>query len=97
MADLNFNVNLNAKNVRDAKLSPEQRKLKTACREFESVMTGMMLKQMRSAASIGKQDNSNAMRTYRDMLDDAMARDISTSGGMGVADVLYKQLSKNME
>lgn len=86
-------VDFNRQVLQDAKLSPEQRKLKAACREFEAVMIAQMLSQVSAASKGGMLDGGSAMRTYRSMMDDALARDIAHGEGMGVADVLYKQLA----
>ena len=86
-------VDFNRQVLQDAKLAPEQRKLKAVCREFEAVMISQMLSQVSAASKGGMLDGGSAMRTYRSMMDDALARDIAHGEGMGVADVLYKQLA----
>lgn len=86
-------VDFNRQVLQDAKLTPEHRKLKTVCREFEAVMIAQMLSQVSAASQGGMLDGGSAMRTYRSMMDDALARDIAHGEGMGVADVLYKQLA----
>jgi len=86
-------VDFNRQVLQDAKLTPEQRKLKATCREFEAVMINQMLSQIHSSSKGGMLDGGSAMRTYRSMMDDALARDIAHGEGMGVADVLYKQLA----
>lgn len=86
-------VDFNRQVLQDAMLSPEQRKLKAACREFEAVMIAQMLSQVSASSKGGMLDGGSAMRTYRSMMDDALARDIAHGEGMGVADVLYKQLA----
>ncbi len=89
----NLGVDFNRQVLQDAKLSPEQRKLKAVCREFEAVMIAQMLSQVHASSKGGMLDGGSAMRTYRTMMDDALARDIAHGEGMGVADVLYKQLA----
>ena len=88
-----FGVDFNRKVLQDAKLNPEQRKLKAVCREFEAVMISQMLSQVSASSQGGMLNGGSAMRTYRSMMDDALARDIAHGEGMGVADVLYKQLA----
>lgn len=77
----------------DARLSPEARKLKAVCREFEAVMINQMLAQVSASESQGMLEGGSAMRTYKSMRDDALARDIAHGEGMGVADMLYRQLA----
>ena len=86
-------VDFTRKLPQDAKLSAEQRKLKSVCREFEAVMMTQMLSQVRSSSQGGMLDGGSAMKTYQSMLDDALARDIAHGEGMGIADMLYRQLA----
>lgn len=88
-------VDLHRLNPADARLGPEERRLKAVCREFESVMVAQMLSQVRNSATGGggMLEGGSAMRTYRSMMDDALARDIAHGEGLGVADVLYRQLA----
>ncbi len=91
MSDLG--VDFNRVSPQDAKLSAEQRRLKATCREFEAVMISQMLSQVHASSKGGMLDGGSAMRTYRSMSDDALARDIAHGEGMGVADILYRQLA----
>jgi flagellar protein FlgJ len=78
--------------------TPEQKKLWKACQDFESVMLGMVFKQMRE--SVGSADPLNqgqAAKTYREMLDDETAKNMAKSGGMGLADGIYRQLQNTVE
>lgn len=87
-------VDLNRLNPADARLGPEERRLKAVCREFESVMVAQMLSQVRNTTGGGGMlEGGSAMRTYRSMMDDALARDIAHGEGLGVADVLFRQLA----
>lgn len=86
-------VDFNRQVLQDAKLSPQERKLKAVCREFEAVMIAQMLSQVHASGQGGMLEGGSAMRTYRSMMDDALARDIAHGEGMGVADLLYRQLA----
>lgn len=82
---------LSAKNARD------NQRLKEACEDLESVFVYQMLQAMRS--TIGNDPllgNSLARNVYESMLDEEIARSVSRSGRIGLADVIYKQLSQNM-
>lgn len=72
---------------------PEQRKLRKACEEFESVMLGIVFKQMSASAKGGMLDQSAATKTWRDMLDDERAKTMAQAGGIGLADALYRDLA----
>ena len=66
--------------------------LESVAAQFESLFLQMMLKSMRDALPEGGLFNSNDMQTYRDMADRQMAVDLSAEGGIGLADVLVRQL-----
>jgi Rod binding domain-containing protein len=73
--------------------NPEDKELKKACQDFETVFAEIMLKSMRatvpeSGLMEGKQESF-----YRDMLDQEYAKSIAQRGGLGIADALYKALS----
>lgn len=76
----------------DRGLSREQQKIKAAAREFEAVMIHQMLKTMRSTIKPGSLDGGSAMSTYRDMMDEEMARSMAHGRGIGLADVIARQM-----
>ncbi len=76
----------------------DKEQLKEACRQFETMFIGMMYKQMKT--SIPKSEllpTSFARETFESMLDDEFAEKASQGQGVGLADMLYKQLSKDMD
>lgn len=69
--------------------------LKKVAQQFESMMLRSMLKSMRDANKVFSEGNylsSHETDTYRDMLDDQLAVTLSEGQGMGIADVLTRQL-----
>lgn len=75
----------------------DDEKLKKACRDLEAVFVNMMFKQMRSTIhKSGFMDGGTAEEMYEDMLYEKYAEEISEGQGTGLGDILYKQLSKNM-
>lgn len=74
----------------------EQAALKAAAKQFESIFTSMLFKSMRSANSAFESDMTNSQngQFYRNMLDEQMASDLSSSGSLGLADMIVAQLSK---
>lgn len=71
-----------------------QAKLKEACKGFESMFIQMMWKEMRSTVPENSLfGESQGEKIFRDMLDTEMADRISDAGGMGLADVMYEQLT----
>ncbi len=68
--------------------------LKAAARQFESLFTQMLLKSMREAnKSFGdSMFSSEQTEFYQDMFDDQMALHLSQGRGLGLADMLVRQL-----
>ncbi|MCW8891620.1 MAG: flagellar assembly peptidoglycan hydrolase FlgJ [Sedimenticola sp.] len=66
--------------------------LDEVARQFESLFVQQMLKSMRQAGlGEGLMDNDQSL-FYRDMYDQQLAIHLSESGGMGLADVIKRQL-----
>ncbi len=68
-------------------------RLREACTEFESLFIHLLLKELR--ATVGKSglmDGGQAEEVYTGMMDTEMARDLAAKGGIGLADILYRQL-----
>lgn len=74
-----------------AKHSPDQA-LKAAAQQFESVFLNMMLKSMREASPQDGMFDSEQTRMFTGMLDQQLAQSMA-SRGVGLADVMVKQLS----
>ncbi|APC19198.1 flagellar rod assembly protein/muramidase FlgJ [Pseudomonas frederiksbergensis] len=92
-SDLN---RLNQLKVGDKNSDANMRKV---AQEFESLFLGEMLKSMRSATeALGKDNplNTPAAKQYQEMYDQQLAVSMSRQGGgIGLADVLMRQMSKN--
>ena len=73
----------------------EAKKLREACEGFEAMFLSMMYKQMRATVPeselFGKK--SNALEIFEDMRDTELMNAAAKSGGIGIADMMYKQLS----
>lgn len=75
----------------------DKKKLKEACNEFEGAMLKMLYKQMKSTVPDGGFiEKSNARGIFEDMLDEELM-DKSSLRGMGISDMMYKQLSAKMD
>ena len=66
--------------------------LDQVARQFESLFLQMMLKSMRDASLGGGLMDNKQSETYRDMFDKQIAMDMSQGEGIGLADVLKRQL-----
>jgi peptidoglycan hydrolase FlgJ len=67
--------------------------LREAARQFESLFTKMMLESMRNASFGDPMFGSDQGDMYQDMADDQLAVQLSQGRGIGLADMLIRQLS----
>ncbi|KUI98394.1 flagellar assembly peptidoglycan hydrolase FlgJ [Vibrio sp. MEBiC08052] len=77
----------------------EKSALTAAAKQFEAVFTSMLFKSMRKANSGFESDllHSKTEDFYREMLDEQMAGQLSSSGRLGLADMIVAQLSTNID
>ena len=75
--------------------SGDEAKLKRVCQEMESVFLNMLLTTMR--ASVPKTgltgEDSQGEEIMQSMLDQELSKNMSQAGGIGLADMMYRQLS----
>lgn len=77
------------------KTSGEDAKLRSTCRDMEAVFLNLMLAQMRETVPKGNLlGNSREEQMLTSMLDTELTKNMAQAGGMGLADMLYRQLSK---
>ena len=86
------------KMLESVKNEKDSAKLKKACRDLEGVFVSMMFKQMNSTAQKGGLiDEGYAGGLYREMLSEKYAEEAVKGEGMGIAKMLFKQLSAKAE
>jgi len=68
--------------------------LREVARQFESIFTKMMLEGMRSASFGDPLFGSDQADMYQDMMDDQMAVQLTSGRGIGLADMLIRQLGQ---
>ncbi|MDR2573045.1 MAG: rod-binding protein [Desulfovibrio sp.] len=80
------------------KLSPEQKekKLREACEGFESVFIQKMWQEMRKTVPQGNLLHGREEKFWQDMYDQELAKKMTSAGGIGLADMMYQQLSRNL-
>ncbi len=72
--------------------------LKKVAQQFESMFISMMMKNMRAANAVFEKDslfNSQEGRFYRDLLDQQQALTMAHGKGLGIAEALYRQMSRD--
>lgn len=73
----------------------EKAALTAAAKQFEAIFTSMLFKSMRDANSTfesGLMDSQN-QQFYRQMMDEQMSSELSSSGSLGLADMIVAQLT----
>jgi Rod binding domain-containing protein len=80
----------------DAAGSKQRAQLKKATQQFESMFVANLLKEVRKSMNTGASlfGNSPQARMYADMMDEAVADQMSKTGALGFGSTLYKSLSK---
>ena len=86
-----------ARSLQAALDTNDEKKLYKSCQELESVFLSRVYESMRNTIPDGGLvEKSFAMKTFESMLDDEYAKQSSETGSLGLADILYKQLSANL-
>ena len=78
-----------------ARQAPAQA-LKGVAQQFESVFLNMMLKSMRDATPQDGMFDSEQTKMFTGMLDQQLAQSLSTTKGVGLADIIAKQLGPSV-
>ena len=75
----------------------DKEKLREACSEFEAIFLDMMYKQMKKTVPESSlTEKSPGREIFEEMLDDEIIKD-SKQRGIGIADMMYKQLARRLE
>lgn len=80
------------------RLTPEAKakKLREACEGFESVFIQKMWQEMRNTIPKGGLMHGKEERFWQDMYDQELSKSMTSAGGIGLADMMYAQLSRNL-
>ncbi|GGX50573.1 flagellar assembly peptidoglycan hydrolase FlgJ [Saccharospirillum salsuginis] len=97
-AAFNYNDLHGLNSVKQAARKDDPEALKVVAKQFESMFISMVLKSMREATDVMASDmlSSNETKFYRDMHDQQLSLSMAESGGYGLADTLYQQLSAQL-
>lgn len=76
-------------------LNQNKQELKEACQHFEAIFLNQMLEQMQKTVPDGYLKKSSTEKMYQSMLNEKLAENMSKSGGIGLSEILYKQLDQN--
>ena len=95
-ADLSGNVAFDANSLNGLKNAAKENSpeaIKEVAKQFEAIFMNMMLKSMREASPQDNPFDNEQSRTFTSMLDQQLSSNLA-SKGLGLADVLARQLSK---
>jgi len=95
-ADLNGKVAFDANGLNDLKQAAKENSpeaIKGVAKQFEAIFMNMMLKSMRDASPQDSPFDNEQSRTFTSMLDQQLSSNLA-SKGLGLADVLARQLTK---
>lgn len=87
-------------NIRQMGRENEAAGLKQVAQQFEAMFLNMMLKSMRAGEDVLFGDNplnSNEMKFHRQNFDQQLGLHLSETGGVGLAEQLYRQLSQRYD
>lgn len=69
--------------------------IRQAARQFESLLTNMLLKSMRDARLADSMGDSEQTQFYQDMFDQQLSVQMAQGKGIGLADMLVQQLTRS--
>jgi Rod binding domain-containing protein len=89
-------LDMNSLRQRFGDTATREQKLREACEGFEAIFLQKMWKQMRQTVPKGYLDSKDA-EMYQSMFDIELSKKMASAGGIGLADMLYEQLSQQLE
>ena len=92
-------LDLIANNARPGKLNPaKEEKARTTAEDFEAVFLNSMFQQMfTNVGGDGPFGGNGAVGVWRSMLTDQYSKSFAKSGGIGIADQVYRTLMARQE
>ena len=83
------------KNIQSADAAKDK-KLKEACQGFEEMFLNLVYSKMRETVPDDPLfGNSNGEKIMQSMLDSELTKQMAKAGGVGMADMVYKQIKKD--
>jgi len=93
----NFKEILDKSLKQDDSLKMEDKELKEVSEEFESIFVGMMFKQMKNTVVKSDfLDSGLSQDIFEDMYYDEVAKEAAKGTKFGIAEAVYRQLSKGV-
>jgi flagellar protein FlgJ len=99
--DINFDPKLvisqasSPRSLDEDKTSKDPEALRRTCQDFEAVMLKEMLKSMRNTVpDDGLVEKSNGQEIFDDLMDQEVATQMARTEGVGIGEMLFRQLQK---
>lgn len=74
----------------------DDKKLRKACESFEAIFLKQLLSAMRKTVQDGLFTSGKSEQIFRDMMDTELCNEAAKSRSLGIADMLYKDITKKM-
>ncbi len=75
-----------------------QHEIQKAAQDFEAVLLNMVIKAMwKTIPESGLFEKNNSTQIYEGLMHSALSEEMARNGGMGIAKVLYQQLSREQK
>ncbi len=89
----------NSKNIlKNADNHKSPYELKKATQDFEAIFINMLIKSMwKTIPESGLFEKNSATNIYEGIIQSALSADIAKNGGLGMAEMLYQQISKEQK
>ena len=92
------NSSTKIKTMTDAEVAQRNQEIKDASVQLEAIFLKLMYNEMwKTVPKSNLFGDSNAMDIYRDMYNEELTKKAAEGGGIGLADFIYGQLTKNQK
>lgn len=83
--------------LQNAIQSKDDKKLKEACEQVETYMITSIFKQMKKSTELGERllPKGDYEEMFEDYMIEEQCKNLTKAGGIGLADMMYKQMSGN--
>jgi flagellar protein FlgJ len=81
--------------LKEAAASQDDKALREACEELETYMLSQLFKQMKTSMLSGESliPKGDYEKTFEDYMIDNQSKEMTKAGGIGLADVMYRQMT----
>ncbi len=95
--DIKRKAEMETQNLNGAPDKNKEKKLREASEGFESIFIQQMWKSMRASLPQDGLMHSKEEKFWQGMYDQELSKSMASAGGIGLADMMMKQLSKNLQ